>query len=341
MTKRVLITGGAGFIGSHVVEKFAEKMPWDFPGQGGEYLPYNVLVVDNLSSGKLDNIEDSLSYKHVGFVRVDILDYSKMETMFDSFRPEVVVHLAAQPSLLESQRDPIYDAEVNIIGTLNLAHLSAKKYVRRFVFASTSAAESAYGYYWTDKEAPPESPYGISKRAAEWYLGKVGHRTANSFSQPSVVILRLANVYGPQQVPLGENQLIPRSLAHIYRTEEQMVAKIHEFSVYSDGKQTRDFIYVGDVAEAIYKASIDHYDMGGLFNISTGKQTSVLDVLAIIKKATKFKGKWEVEGPHTSFEKRGRRFVEMPDNGFRREFDWEAETSLEDGIKKTVEAWPK
>jgi len=322
--KRVLITGGAGFIGSHVAEEFLDKPPWG--DNAKDYFPHEVLIVDNLSSGRKENVDYLKKYWRVRFVKEDICNPHQLNQIFSTFMPQIVVHLAAQPSLLRSWQSPTRDAEINIIGTLNLARMSEKYGVKRFVFISTSAAESSWGAYWTEAHAPPSSPYGISKRAAEWYLGKVR-------SGKTVVILRLANVYGPRQVPLGENQLIPRALAHIYQQED--------FSVYGDGEQTRDFIYVKDVARAIYEAATDRYDTGCMFNISTDKQTSVLEVLKIVKRTTKYKGKWETEDNATSLHKLGRRHVEMPDDGFRQMFHWNIETSLEEGIKETIDAWPK
>lgn len=321
--KRVLITGGAGFIGRHVAETFLDKAPWDY--QDKEYLPHEVLIVDNLSSGSIENIECLEKYWCVRFVENDIRDLQSMKKIFEAFRPQIVVHLAAQASLLESYNDPVRDADINIMGTLNMIRLSDEHKVRRFVFTSTSAAASSYGHYWTDEEVPPDSPYGISKRSAEYYLSKINMKRA------CIVILRLANVYGLGQKPLGESILIARALSHIYQKTD--------FVVHGDGAQTRDFIYVEDVAEAIYRASVDRYDMGGLYNISTCKQTSVLDVLEILKKETKYKRKWEIEG-HPGW-KAGRRFVDMPDNGFRHDFDWEPKISLQEGIQKTTEAWPK
>lgn len=317
--KRVLITGGAGFIGCHVVEMFLEK-------SSGEHLPHEVMIVDNLSGGSDENLK--YLKKHWGvrirFIKEDIRNFSRMANIFTAFNPEVVVHLAAQPSLKASRQDPINDASINIMGTLNMIQLSNEQNVHRFVFSSTSAAEESFGYYWVDEAKPPNSPYGISKRTAEYYLSKIN-------TGGNVVILRLANVYGPRQVPLGENQLIPRALSHIYQKTD--------FVVYGDGKQTRDFIYVKDVAEAIYLASTERYDMGGLYNISTCKQTSVLDVLEIIRKETKHKRKWKIEG--YPIRKAGRLFVDMPDNGFRYDFDWEPRVSLLEGIQNTAGAWLK
>ena len=313
MSKRVLITGIAGFIGSHVADIFVEA-------------GHEVMGVDNLSSGKSNNLSPDIQ-SSILFVKEDIRG-SAIAIYVKRFKPDVVIHLAAQPSLLESIENPIADADMNIIGTLNMIKLAKEVGARRFIFASTSAAQRDWGPYFTDtQEEYPTSPYGISKMAAEAYLYVLGGFVGTGLS---VVTLRFANIYGPRQVPLGENQLIPRALDHIYKDEF--------FEVHQKGEQTRDFTYVTDVVNAILLAATHRYDRGGLFNISSGKSHSVNYVLSILKKLTKFKKKWIVEDDYGH---RGARWdVEMDNSLFVNEFGWQPQYTLEEGLKETVE-WYK
>ena len=309
--KKIVVTGGAGFIGSHVVELLAKR-------------EHEILVVDNLSSGNRDNLKDVLS--SIQFVKADICDKDAHDKILE-FQPHVMIHLAAQPSLLESQKDPVFDAKINILGTIQMAMLAKKmqekldEWPYRFVFTSTSAVESGWNPYFFNTDCPmPDAPYGISKLAAEHYLQKLG---------VSAMILRLGNVYGPRQVPLGENQLVPRALDHIYNGAD--------FQINNEGTQTRDFVYVKDVASAIVRASWDRYDTGGTFNVSTGHSHSVLEVLVILRQLTKFKKDWPSK--YNNVSERGH--VEMPNELFMRTFEhWKPRYSLYEGLAKTVE-WHK
>lgn len=303
MSKKVLVTGGAGFIGSHVVDLLLEK-------------GYDVCVIDDFSTGRKENISNIENWK---ICIQNIKNRWKIQPVFQVDKPEIVIHLAAQPSLLESIENPYYDAIVNIIGTINLLELSVKYEVERFIFSSTSAVQNSN---YLNKEYPflsyltPTSPYGISKVSAELYI--------RNLMPKKYVNLRLANVYGPRQVPLGENQLVPRAIRHALYEDE--------FEINGDGEQTRDFIYVEDVANAILlSAESDYY---GTLNVSTGKQLSVNEVVQRIEKEL---GK-EIEWKHNSCND-SRRIVSMSNRKIRGVLDWKPKHTLRQGIIKTLKWW--
>ncbi len=278
------------------------------------------MVLDNLASGNLDNLSPDV-LASVIFVHGSILN-SGIRSRMQRYMPEIIIHLAAQPSLLESKKAPIHDAKTNILATLQLIELANGARTKRFVFASTSAVESDWSPYFFETEQnthTPMSPYGISKLTAEHYLLHLGR---------SVVILRLGNVFGPRQIPLGENQLVPRALNRIYGGDD--------FKVYNDGESIRDFVYVNDVANAFLLAATHRYDRGGIFNISSGKSHSVNEVLAILKKQSAFTKKWDDKHHHRS--ERGQ--IDMDNSLFIKEFGWQPQYTLEEGLKETVE-WHK
>jgi len=259
---KVLITGIAGFIGSHTADKFL-KEGWDVAG------------IDDYSTGDHRNVPDG-----VDFYCYDITEFDVMNRIVPEIDPQVIVHLAAQPSLLESIDYPEFDAMVNIIGTVNLAKISSQLAIPRFVFSSTSAVYSSPDTREDSLELFPNNPYGISKLTAERYL--------RALLPDQAVILRYANIYGPRQVALGENQLVPRALDHIRRRKP--------FVINGDGLQTRDFLYVEDVAEANFLAATADLPEDFALNISFGSSYSVLDVVREIAKLTAYTGEIE-HGP--------------------------------------------
>jgi UDP-glucose 4-epimerase len=298
---KVLITGVAGFIGSHTAEKFLEE-------------GHSVVGVDDLSTGSNHNVPDGVDFKFL-----DITEGDALIGLFDKEKPEAVVHLAAQPSLLESKMYPAFDASVNIIGTINTLMASKSIGVKKFVFASTSAVYS--GEAVEDSLALfPINPYGISKLSAERYVSALLECS---------VVLRYGNVYGPRQVPLGENQLVPRVLEHIYKKAE--------FVVNGDGLQTRDFIYVKDIANANYVATIQDLPNDVAFNISSGVSYTVADVVKEIARLTAFTGQLE-HGPKKENE---RIDVKMPNELMMQSFDWEPQFTLHRGLKETVLEYDK
>lgn len=299
---KVLITGAAGFIGSHTALYL-------------EAHRYKVIALDNFSTGRTENLKDFR-----GSVEVcDITDWKMLETVFNRFRPDSVIHLAAQSAITTAWGDPQRDMQVNIAGTLNLLMLSRKYDVKRFVFSSTAAVYGKGLRFFSSAEwhpCQPDTPYGVSKLAAEHYI---------RLFFPNHVILRYANIYGPRQRPIGENQVVARAFDHF----------IHgaDFSVVGDGRQKRDFVYVGDVAYANYLAMAGNKN--GTFNVASGKSSSVNEVLREIEKYYSVEGyRWT----HTDKpDERGS--VYMDGSKFHREFGRKPSLDLAAGIQLTAEWW--
>ena len=298
---KVLITGVAGFIGSHTADKFL-KEGWDVAG------------IDDYSTGSHKNVP-----KGVDFFCYDVTDFDTMNRIIPEINPTVIVHLAAQPSLLESIEYPEFDALVNIIGTVNLAKIARDLNIPRFVFSSTSAVYSSQDTKEDSLDLFPDNPYGISKLTAESYI--------RSLLLDEGVVLRYGNVYGPRQVALGENQLVPRVLDHIRRRKE--------FVIHGDGLQTRDFVYVEDVANANFQASTVELPQDFALNVSFGSSHSVIDTVNEIAKLTAYTGKIE-HGPKIEGE---REHVVMPNDLAKEQLKWEPKFSLHDGLKKTVTSY--
>jgi UDP-glucose 4-epimerase len=294
---KIIVTGGTGFVGWHTFHALL--------GAG-----HGVRPIDKKPDPEMPS----------GGIWADITNYSKMNTYFGATKPEAVIHLAAQGSLQESLKRPEHDAMVNIIGTLNMLRLSQKYGVKRFVFASTSAvyAPNSSGVYVETSCLGPLSPYGISKMAAEFYI---------RVFDISHAILRLGNVYGPRQRPLGENQLIPRALAHHFRGER--------FQINGDGEQKRDFVYVKDVADALVRAV--ESPLTGVFNIGSGYSISVN---TIMDELSAFLGRPE-EWPRGKAKRGELRNVNLPSHMAYDKFGWKATTTLNKGIKETVKEWAK
>jgi UDP-glucose 4-epimerase len=240
---RAIVTGGAGFIGSHVVDALV--------AQGAE-----VAVVDSLVHGAKENVAAGAEL-HVRDIR------EPLDDLFDAVRPEAVLHLAAQADVRVSVARPVEDAEVNVLGTVRILE-GARKHGAQVVFSSTGGA--IYGD--CTKSAPedspcePLSPYGTAKLAAEEYL-----RTYNRLYGTRHIALRYGNVYGPRQDPHGEAGVVAIFLGALARGEQARI--------FGDGSQTRDYVYVGDVARATV-AALGHE--GGVFNVGTGRETSVAEL---------------------------------------------------------------
>lgn len=294
---KILITGNAGFIGSHVGNHFFKKC--------------DVVGIDNLSTGKKENIRANSNYFD------DITNSDSVRAIFKSFRPEICIHLAAQPSLIESQTDPIKDAKTNIIGTINVVQACKEIECAQLIFSSTSAVYCLRANIPTTElsETSPVSNYGISKLAAEQYIKNSG---------VPFTILRFGNVYGPNQVPLGENQLIPRVLSHIYNEKE--------FSIYGRGQQLRDYIYVSDVVSAIEHVII--HPTYGVYNVSTEIGSRTTDVVLQIM---------ELTGKHFDlvFSNKGDNRNIILSNVKLRKTGWNPKVTLKEGLQKTIEAWKK
>ena len=299
---KILVTGGAGFIGSHVVDAYLE--------QG-----HDVLVVDDLSTGKRENVNPKAR-----LFALDIRD-KKLAEVIATEQPDVINHQAAKANLRESMDKPGLYADVNILGSLHLLELSRKHNVKKFIFASTGGA--IYGepeYLPADEMHPvnPLDPYGASKAAFEHYLPVYQANYSIPFT-----VLRYANVYGPRQDPYGEAGVVAIFTVKMLHEEQAIIN--------GSGEQERDFAYVGDVARANLLA-LDRGD-GGFFNIGTGAGTSINDIFSRLRSSTDYQ-KQDVHGPA----KAGEVFkIYLQADRARSELGWQPTTSLEDGLDRTVE----
>ena len=300
---RILVTGGAGFIGSHVVDALIE--------QGHE-----VAVVDDLSTGKREHLNPRARFYHL-----DIRDAKGLEEVFAAERPEIVNHQAARANVRESLEKPVLYAEVNVIGSLNLLELSRKYGVEKFIYASTGGA--VYGepeYLPADEAHPinPLDPYGASKHFVEHYLYLYGVNYGLRYT-----ILRYPNVYGPRQDPYGEAGVVAIFTGQMLRGEQAVIN--------GSGEQERDFVYVGDVVEANLLA-LDKGD-GGIYNLGWGFGTSINEIFARLKEITGYE-KEAVHGPP----KKGEVFkICLDATKARREMGWVPRIGLDEGLRITVE----
>jgi len=300
---KILVTGGAGFVGSHVVDRCVEA------GHG-------VAVVDDLSSGQRQQV-NAAARLHVVDIRTPALD-----DVFRGEAPEAVVHLAAQASVGRSVANPQLDAEINVLGSLNLLECARRAGTRRFVYISTGGA----GYGDTDVVPTPEShptrpvsPYGTSKVAAELYLG-----CWETLHGLSGVVLRLANIYGPRQNPHGEAGVIAIFTDRLLRGEPCIIN--------GDGLQTRDYVYVGDVAEAALRA-LERPQVTGPVNIGTGVETTVVALFEALRAA--FGHGQSRHGPARPGEQR-RSLLDA--SRARQVLGWTARVGLDEGLRRTVAA---
>ena len=298
---KVLVTGGAGFIGSHVVDRLAAD-------------GHDVVILDDLSTGSVEHLQPSAR-----FYQMD-LQSPWLDELFRIERPEAVVHEAAQASVRHSVEDPVFDARVNVLGTSALLQASVHHGVRRFLFASTGGA--LYGdadVIPTPEDYPtlPVSPYGASKLSAEIYL-----RTFHALNGLSYAALRYANVYGPRQDPHGE--------AGVVAIFAQRLLSGERARINGDGKQTRDFVYVGDVADANARALTS--DAVGSFNVGTGIETDITTIFQLLRRLAG-SSQPEEHGPPLPGEQR--RSV-VDNRKIEKVLGWKPKTSLEAGLDATV-----
>ncbi|MEK7105575.1 MAG: NAD-dependent epimerase/dehydratase family protein [Patescibacteria group bacterium] len=301
--KKALVTGGAGFIGSHIVDALIKRH-------------IKVYVVDDLSAGKKSNVNPNAV-----FYKMSVADPAVMK-LIAKVKPDVVFHLAAQIDVRASVEDPAADARVNVIGTLHVAHASAKVGVKKFIMTSSGGAmysDDVRPPYSEATPADPISPYGIAKRSAEMYLG-----FEEQMHKLSCVILRLANAYGPRLRLSGGYAGVISKFTQTMLTGKQCV-------ITGTGKQTRDYVYVGDIVRAQLLAM--DKNVSGIYHIGTGKETSVVQLFKKINALTSAKQK-EVHVAACAGEVM-RSALDSRKAG--RELGWKPEVTLDEGLKRTVE----
>ncbi|HEX5608705.1 MAG TPA: NAD-dependent epimerase/dehydratase family protein [Solirubrobacterales bacterium] len=310
MTKS-LVTGGAGFIGSNLVDALIAR--------GDE-----VTVVDNLSTGRRQNLDGAIA-AGAELVELDICERTDLIELVGERQPQTVFHLAAQIDVRKSLEDPRFDAAINIGGTANLLEAVRAAGTERIVFVSTGGAIYGEGegqQLPLDESAPiaPLSAYGQSKFAAEGYLALY-----ERLYGVSGVSLRLGNVYGPRQDPLGEAGVIG-IFCGVLRDGGRP-------KVFGDGTQTRDYLYVGDVVAAALTAA--ESEATGSINLGTGRETSVLELIEALRKI----GGGESFEPEFSPARTGEvQRIALDASLAGRELGWQPQTSLEDGLRLTLDA---
>ncbi|GBF36637.1 UDP-glucose 4-epimerase [Methanofervidicoccus abyssi] len=295
---RILVTGGAGFIGSHVVDHLLENN-------------YTVIVLDNLSTGNIKNLN-----KKVEFIKGDIRDKD-----LDFRDIDGIIHLGAQVNVRTSLKEPLYDCDVNIMGTLNILETMRRYDVEKIVFASSVAVYGDPKYLPVDEEHPKEplSPYGLSKYCSEKYIELYGDLYGIDYT-----ILRYSNVYGERQNPRGEAGVVCIFIESMLKGKTP--------TIFGDGYQTRDFVYVGDVAKSTIMAL---NWKNKVVNIGTGRETSINHLYNIIADILNFK-----EKPVYSDPREGEIYRMVVSIERALDLQWKPTVDLREGIRRTVE-WMK
>jgi UDP-glucose 4-epimerase len=295
---RAIVTGGAGFIGSHVVDALVAR---------GD----DVIVLDDLSRGRRENVNE-----RARLVETDIRDAAAVDAVFDDARPGACFHLAAQADVRVSVDDPAFDADVNVLGTIRILE-AARRHEAQIVFSSTGGA--MYGE--CEEPAPetaergPLAPYGTSKLAGEEYLA-----TYNRLYGTSHVALRYGNVYGPRQDPHGEAGVVAIFFGRLAAGEAPRI--------FGDGRQTRDYVYVGDVADATLRAQ---GTAAGVFNVGTGRETSVLELFEACRRVSGVEIEPEFAPPRLGELQRSVLATELAE----RDLGFRAATDLDAGLAET------
>lgn len=301
---RVLVTGGYGFIGSFVAETFFKE-------------GHEVYIIDNLSSGNKENVQ----FKHK-FYHLNVED-PKCEDIFKSNRFDVVIHLAAQVNVGTSMKDPYLDTQSNVLGLTNILQLSKAYGVKKVVFASSAAV---YGLneeipLTEDSSCDPLSPYGMNKWIGEQYC-KQWHEVFGI----ETLCFRFSNVYGPRQGTVGEGGVISIFINQVLQKEP--------LEVFGDGEQTRDFIFVEDVANAIFRGV--EYDLSGIYNLSTNTETSVNELINQLKRIS------DVQQVHYNEPKQGDiKYSRLENTRIKKDLDWVPLHNFQEGLEKTYEWFQK
>ena len=307
---KILVTGGAGFIASHLVDRLVLQ-------------EHEVVIVDNLSTGKKENVNPKAV-----FYKEDICNARDLEKIFSKEKPDIVNHHAAQVDLRRSVREPSYDAQVNILGSLNLIDLSCKYDVKKFVYISTGGA--VYGeprYLPVDEKHPidPLSQYGVSKHTVEHYLF-----VFKQTHQLNYTILRYPNVYGPRQDSHGEAGVVA-----IF-TEQMLDSK--RPTIFGDGTKTRDYVYVDDLINANISVMFNRSDLNGeVYNLGWGKEIKDIEIFEAVRDALEVNIK-----PIYDKKRPGEVDHNCLDNTKAvNELGWKPEINFREGIKQTTNFYKK
>jgi UDP-glucose 4-epimerase len=300
---KILVTGGAGFIGSHVVDLFV--------AQG-----YEVVIVDDLSTGRASNLNPAAK-----FYQLDIRD-AKLRDVFDVERPDYISHHAAQMDVRRSVAQPLFDADVNILGSINLIECAKEFNVKHFVYISTGGAVYGEPEKLPCDETHPINPicqYGASKHTVEHYLYMYNANYGLRYT-----VLRYPNVFGPRQDPHGEAGVVAIFTGKMLADEPVMIN--------GDGEQTRDFVFVGDCARANYLAVTTEHT-SGIYNIGWGRPTSINEIYSTLARVINY-SRSVAYGPAKVGETR---HIYLNASKANRDLEWSPTVTLEDGLKETVE----
>jgi UDP-glucose 4-epimerase len=304
--KTALVTGGAGFIGSHLVDQLLTE-------------GYRVVIVDDLSTGKLKNLNPAATFHHAD------ITHSSVQEVFNRERPDLVFHLAAQVSVTDSTKDPIKDGEINVIGTLRLLEAARRSGVDKFIYSSTGGAlygDPAVTPCTEQTPIAPLSPYGLSKYLAEQYV-----ELYRRLYHLNYTILRYGNVYGPRQDPHGE--------AGVVAIFTQAMLEGRQPQIFGTGEQERDFVYVGDVVDANILA-IEQGD-DSAFNIGTGQGTSVNRIFELLQSIIHYRRDATRRSP-----RQGEVYkINLECSKAYRGLEWSPKVGLEEGLQQTVEFFRK
>ena len=300
---KVLITGGAGFIGSNVADGLLENN-------------FKIVIVDDLSNGRKENLPEEAK-----FYKCDIRD-KKLYSIFKEEKPDIVIHNAAQLSVRISVEDPLMDADINIMGGLNVIGACHRYNVDKIIFASSGG--TVYGeqkYFPADEEHPtnPVSPYGVAKLATENYLYYFYKTYGLKY-----ISLRYANIYGPRQDPYGE--------AGVVAIFSSKILKGKNPTINGDGLQTRDYVYVGDAVDINLKAI--ESDFTGPLNVGTGRETTVVELFNILKEVS---GKDDIEEIYGPAKEGEQRRSQLSYKLAKKALDWQPKVSIEKGLKLTYD----
>ena len=304
---KILVTGGAGFIGSHVVDTFIAN-------------GHEVVVVDDLSTGRRSNLNPAAT-----FYQIDIRS-DQLGEVFEKEKPQVVDHHAAQMDVRRSVVDPLFDADVNVLGSIKLIELARQHNVERFIYISTGGA--VYGepeYLPCDENHPinPICPYGASKHTVEHYLYMY-----HELYDLDYVVLRYPNVYGPRQDPHGEAGVVA-IFTGLMLNGEQVI-------INGDGDQERDFVFVGDCARGNLLA-LTTENSNTIFNLGEGKPTTVNDVYRELKQITDY----QLSADHGPAKVGETRRIYLEAKKAAEELDWQPSVGLNEGLTETVEYFRK